>query len=409
MKDFFKVKTLEQVLAYRSGFSVIGTEEIALNQSLGRMIATDIISDCNLPDFPRATMDGYAVKASSSFGASEGNPAYLTVKGSIQMGESPDFTLNSGEAAKISTGGMLPQGADSVVMIEHTEAIDDNSIEIYKSVAPGQHVVQAGEDIEKNALMVYRGQLIRPQEIGLLAAFGIQHVNVFKIPVIGIISTGDEIVPIDQTPGPGKIRDVNSYTLASLIEKSGGTPLPLGIIQDNYDALYSQCEAAIKISDMVIVSGGSSVGMRDFTTDVLSSLPESKILVQGISISPGKPTILAKVQNKAFWGMPGHVTSAMVVFEVVVRPFIDHVRGLITEKKSSYRISARLSRNIASANGRTDFIRVKLIEKDDVTWAEPILGKSGLINSMVKADGLIEIGINIEGMDKGTEVKVIPL
>ncbi|MCJ7772469.1 MAG: molybdopterin molybdotransferase MoeA [Desulfobacterales bacterium] len=409
MKDFFRVKTLEQVLAYRSDFSVVGTEEIALNQSLGRMIATDIISDCNLPDFPRATMDGYAVKASSSFGANEGNPAYLTVKGSIQMGESPDFTLNSGEAAKISTGGMLPQGADSVVMIEHTEAIDDNSIEIYKSVAPGQHVVQAGEDIEKNVLMVSKGQLIRPQEIGLLAAFGIQRVNVFKIPVIGIISTGDEIVPIDQTPGPGKIRDVNSYTLASLIVNSGGIPLPLGIIQDNYDALYSQCEAAIKTSDMVIVSGGSSVGMRDFTTDVLSSLPGSKILVQGISISPGKPTILAKVQNKAFWGMPGHVTSAMVVFEVVVRPFIDHVRGLIAEKKSSYRISARLSRNIPSANGRTDFIRVKLIEKDDVMWAEPILGKSGLINSMVKADGLIEIGINIEGMDKGIEVKVIPL
>lgn len=409
MKDFFRVKTLEQVLAYRSDFSVVGTEEIALNQSLGRMIATDIISDSNLPDFSRATMDGYAVKASSSFGASEGNPAYLIVTGSIQMGESPNFILNSGEAAKISTGGMLPQGADSVVMIEHTEAVDDNSIEIYKSVAPGQHVIQAGEDIEKNVLMVSRGQLIRPQEIGLLAAFGIQRVNVFKIPVIGIISTGDEIVPIDQTPGPGKIRDVNSYTLASLIENSGGIPLPLGIIQDNYDALYSQCKAAIKTSDMVIVSGGSSVGMRDFTTDVLSSLPGSKILVHGISISPGKPTILAKVQNKSIWGMPGHVTSAMVVFEVVVRPFIDHVRGLIAEKKSSNRISARLSRNIASANGRTDFIRVKLIEKDDAMWAEPILGKSGLINSMVKADGLIEIGINIEGMDKGTEVKVIPL
>jgi len=406
MKDFFKVKTLEQVLGYTSDFPVVGTEEIALNQSLGRIIAADIISDQDLPDFPRATMDGYAMKASSTFGASEGNPAYLTVKGSIQMGESPNFAVHPGEAAKISTGGMLPQGADSVLMVEHSEAIDDNSIEIYKSVAPGQHVILAGEDIQRNEIMISRGRLIRPQEIGLLAAFGIQSIKIFKRPVIGIISTGDEIVPIDQTPGQGKIRDVNSYTLASLIEKSGGIPLTFGIIKDSYDALFRQCESAIKTTDMVLVSGGSSVGMRDFTTDVLSSLPDSKILVHGISISPGKPTILANVQNKAFWGMPGHVTSAMVVFEAVVRHFIDHVRGYLAEKISSYKISARLSRNVVSANGRTDFVRVKLIEKDGVMWAEPILSKSGLINSMVKADGLVEIDINAEGLNKDDKIQV---
>ncbi|MBW1848452.1 MAG: molybdopterin molybdotransferase MoeA [Deltaproteobacteria bacterium] len=406
MKDFFRVKTLEQVIGYVSDFPIVGTEEISLDQALGKIIATDIISPQDLPNFSRATMDGYAVKASSTFGASEGGPAFLTIKGSIQMGDSPNFTLNPGEGAKISTGGMLPHGADSVVMIEHAEAVDDLSIEVYKSVAPGQHVIQAGEDIEKNALMISKGQPIRPQEIGLLAAFGIQTVKVFKSPVIGIISTGDEIVPIDQVPGPGKIRDVNSYTLASQIKKSGAIPVTYGIVRDDYDTLYRQCESTIQTSDMVLVSGGSSVGMRDFTTEVLSSLPDSKILVHGISISPGKPTILANVQKKAFWGMPGHVTSAMVVFETIVRPFIDHLRGNLAENKSSYVTPARLSRNVASANGRTDFIRVKLVEKEDGIWAEPILGKSGLINSMVKADGLVEIGINIEGLNKGDEVKV---
>jgi len=406
MKDFFRVKTLEQVIGYVSDFPIVGTEEISLDQALGKIIATDIISPQDLPNFSRATMDGYAVKASSTFGASEGGPAFLTIKGSIQMGESPNFTVNSGEGSKISTGGMLPHGADSVVMIEHAEAVDDLSIEIYKSVAPGQHVIQVGEDIKKNTLMISKGQRIRPQEIGLLAAFGIQTVNVFKSPVIGIISTGDEIVPIDQVPGPGKIRDVNSYTLASQIKKSGAIPITYGIVKDSYNALYRQCEAAIQTSNIVLVSGGSSVGMRDFTTDVLSSLPDSKILVHGISISPGKPTILANVQNKAFWGMPGHVTSAMVVFETIVRPFIDHVRGSSAENKTSTITPARLSRNVASANGRTDFIRVKLVEKEDGIWAEPILGKSGLINSMVKADGLVEIGINTEGLDKGDEVKV---
>lgn len=407
MKDFFKVKTLKQVLTYTSNFPTVGTEEVELSRSFGRINAIDIRANHDLPDFARATMDGYAVKASSTFGASESNPAFLTVKCSIRMGESPNAKIGPGETAKISTGGMLPHGTDAVVMIEHTEAVDNSSVEILRSVAPRQHVIVAGEDIQKDEMMISKGQAIRPQEMGLLAAFGIQTVTVFRHPVISIISTGDEIVPIDQTPEPGKIRDVNSYSLAGFIEKSGGIPHHCGIVQDNYDALYHQCESAAKTSDMVLVSGGSSVGMRDFTTDVLSSLPDSKILVHGISISPGKPTILATVQNKAFWGIPGHVTSAMVVFETVVRPFIDHIRGMELSNRPSHKISARLSRNIASATGRTDFIRVRLREKADGVYAEPILGKSGLLNSMVKADGLIEIDLNTEGLDKDTDVQVI--
>jgi len=406
MKDFFKVQTLEQVLENITDFLPVETESVDVRQVLDRISSADITAVENLPDFPRATMDGYAVIASSTFGASEANPAYLTLKGAVRMGASPDFSLKPGEAAKISTGGMLPNGADSVIMVEHTEVVDDLSIEIYKSIAPGQHVIQSGEDIKKDAMLVARGERIRPQEAGLLAAFGIQKIMVYKKPVIGIISTGDEIVPIDCSPEPGKIRDVNSYTLAGLIEKSGASALHFGIIKDNYDELYSRCETAIHQSDMVLVSGGSSVGMRDFTTQVLSSLPDATLLVHGVSISPGKPTILANVQQKAFWGMPGHVTSAMVVFEAVVRPFIDHIRGMDYRKRISYPVPATLSRNISSATGRTDFIRVKLIQKNDRLYAEPILGKSGLINSMVHADGLVKIDINTEGLNQGDTVQV---
>ncbi len=323
------------------------------------------------------------------------------------MGESPTFSIARGESARISTGGMLPEGADSVIMVEHTGEIDYTTIEVYRSVAPGQHVIAPGEDFKKSDIILSRGRKFRPQETGLLAGFGKTWARVYKKPVISVISTGDEIVPIEKEPGPGQIRDINTYTLSGLVKEAGAIPLILGIVQDDYNALFEKCSQALDQSDMVLISGGSSVGARDFTTEVLSSLPDSRILVHGISISPGKPTILAKVKNKAFWGLPGHVVSAMVVFSNVVQPFIEHISGRHRQKK--FKLSAILSRNISSAQGRIDFVRVLLIEKDGILQAEPILGKSGLINTMIKADGIIEIGINTEGLDKGTEVSVIIL
>ncbi len=409
MKEFFKVTDLDRVLEYVSDFSQVENEHIPLSKANERVIAENIVSDVNLPDFSRSTMDGYAVCAQSTFGASEANPAYLAVKGNVAMGECPAFSIKPGEAANISTGGMLPEGSDSVVMIEHTEAIDESTIEVYRSVAPGQYTIEIGEDIAKGEMILTRGMRLRPQEIGLLAAFGQETVNVYKKPVISIISTGDEIVPINQTPGQGQIRDINIYTLVSMVRKAGGIPVMLGIVQDDFDSLFEKSATALSQSDMVLISGGSSVGTRDFTIEVLSSLPDTDILVHGISISPGKPTILAKVGKKAFWGLPGHVVSAMVVFEIVVKPFIEYIGGHLSASDKKLRLTASLSRNIASAQGRVDYIRVRLEEKGDILWAEPILGKSGLINTMVKADGLIEIGMNTEGLDKGTKVSVIPI
>ena len=407
MKEFFKVTDLEQTLKYASCFPLVETEEVALLDLVGRVMADDIISGIDLPGFTRSTMDGYAVCASSTFGATEQNPAYLTVKGSVAMGETPSFAVEPGTCGVISTGGMLPDGADSVIMIEYTGPIDDTIIEVYRSVAPGRHVVLPDEDIKKGDILICRGQKIRPQDAGLLAAFGKESVKVYKKPVIGVISTGDEVVPVNTAPAPGQIRDINTYTLSGLIKEAGGIPLVLGIVQDDFDALFEKCSSAFDKVDMILISGGSSVGMRDYTVDVFSAMPDSEIIIHGISISPGKPTILANVQKKPFWGIPGHVVSAMIVFAAVIRPFIDHIGGISLQYSDKLKASALLTRNISSVLGRVDYIRVRLIEKDGILQAEPILGKSGLINTMVKADGLVEIGINTEGLYKGARISVI--
>ena len=406
MKEFFKVQNLQQVMALVSEFPIMGNENIPLTAGLNRVLATDIRAGIDLPDFSRSTMDGYAVNAASTFGASESNPAYLSVKGTVEMGTPPVFALLPGEAAKISTGGMLPEGADAIVMIEHTEALDPQTIEVYKSVAPGQHMIDVGEDFKKKQVILSCGEKIRPQEAGLLAAMGIENISVFKKPVVGIISTGDEIVPVSEKPGPGQIRDINSFTLSALVEKSGGIAKAYGITTDNLDALSAMSARAYDECDMTLISGGSSVGTRDFTISALLSLPDASLLVHGISISPGKPTILARIGSKPFWGLPGHVVSAMVVFEIVVRPFLEHLCGYQTYQKKDFQVPAVLSRNVASAQGRADYIRVKLVWENSTLTAQPVLGKSGLINTMVHADGLIEIGENSEGLEKGTRVDV---
>ena len=409
MKEFFNVIDLDQVFEYIPEFAPVGMEEMNVADSLGRIIAQDIVADTDLPDFRRATMDGFAVQGASTFGASDGNPAYLVVKGSVTMGTAADQVIGPGEAVKIATGGMLPRGADSVIMAEHTASIDDTTIEAYRSVAPGQNIIDIGDDYPKDKTVLRSGTRIRPQEVGLMAAFGQQYIAVRKQPTIGVISTGDEVVAIDETPAPGQIRDINSFTLSGLVQQAGGKCVSYGIVKDNFDALFQTCEQALAQCDMLMVSGGSSVGARDLTIEILNAMQDTRILFHGISISPGKPTILANVQGKAFWGLPGHVVSAMVVFSRIVIPFVEHVAGLDSHQTSELRRPALLSRNLSSAQGRVDYVRVRLLNKEGTLWAEPILGKSGLINTMVQADGLIEIGLNTEGLDKGTVVEVILL
>ncbi|CAG1769628.1 molybdopterin molybdotransferase [uncultured bacterium] len=407
MKEFFKVLDIETVLGLVPQFRPVDAEPVDLDAAGGRILAEDVFAAERLPDFARSTVDGYALRAASTFGASESSPALFQVIGAVAMGETARMTVSIGEAVRIATGGMLPPGADSVVMIEHAEAVDDTAIEVIRSVAPGQNLIAAGEDFEAGARIAARGRCLRPQDMGVLAAFGRARIQAFRLPVVGIISTGDELVPIDAVPAPAQVRDVNSYTLAGLVAETGSVSKRFGIIKDDFPSLYSACARALECCDMVLISGGSSVGVRDYTVEAISAFAGSEILVHGIAISPGKPTILARVGRKALWGLPGHVVSAMIVFTRITRPFLRHIGGRCDPYSADVSIPARLSRNVASVQGRTDFIRVRLTRHGAELWAEPVLGKSGLLNTMVHADGIIEIGKNIEGLEEGTSVEVI--
>lgn len=406
-KEFFTSTPIKDVLALASEFKPVDAQKLPITASCDRILAEEIIADINIPGFARATMDGYAVCASATYGASEFNPAYLEITGNIDMGKAPERRISPGEAIRISTGGMLPKGADAVVMIEHTSELDSTALEIYKSVAPGTNMVAADEDIAVGTKLLPAGSRIRPQEMGLLAALGKKEVEVFEKPVIGIISTGDELVEIGQTPEMGKIRDVNTYSLAGCVTRTGGIPKTYGIIADDLNTLIKTCTKALDETDMILISGGSSVGTRDLTVEAINRLPDSEILVHGIPIRPGKPTILARSGKKAIWGLPGQIASAMIVFDRAVAPFVRQISGDALFLLQYNRIKAVLTRNLASTQGRTDYIRTRIVEKQGIYYAEPVLGPSGLIRTLIEADALIEIDMNTEGLEKGESVTVI--
>ncbi len=408
-KEFFTVTPLTEVFEHKAEFETTDIETVPVSEACGRVLAEDIVSETDVPGFARATMDGYAVRAASTFGASESSPAYLSIRGKVDMGNRPETKIGPGQAVHIATGGMLPEGADAVVMLEHSSELDETALEVYKSVAPGTSIVAADEDYSGGDTALCRATQIRPQEMGLLAALGRKNIRVYKKPVIGIISTGDELVEIDKSPLPGQIRDVNTWSLSGWATRAGAQPVTYGIVTDDYTKLLEACSRALAETDMVLISGGSSVGTRDLTLEVIKAMPDSKILVHGIPVRPGKPTILAKTRGKALWGLPGQVTSAMVVFDRIVAPFIRHISGNALFSEKNYRISAILTRNLPSVQGRTDYVRARITENSGQHFAEPILGPSGLIRTIVEADGLIEIDMNTEGLEKGEQAAVILL
>jgi molybdopterin molybdotransferase len=406
MKPFFQVKTPEEILEMLEMFPPLGQEPLALEKALHRVLAEEVSSPEDLPHFARATMDGYAVRARDTFGASESIPALLTVTGEIAMGREATNPIQPGQCVRIATGGMLPPGADAVVMVEQTQALDSRTIEIFKSVSPLDHVIQIGDDLRRGRPVLQAGRRLRPQDLGLLAGLGVRQVAVYYQPRVAVISTGDEIVPIDQQPPPGQVRDINAFTLPALVREAGGVPEFLGLSGDHFEDLREKCRTGLEHFDAVLISGGSSVGSRDFSLEVIGSFPGAEILAHGISISPGKPTILARVGPKALWGLPGHTASAMVVFSIFVKPCLNHLEGeLLSPVKPS--LKARLTRNLASAQGRDDYVRVALRHGPEGWEAEPILGKSGLISTLVRSDGLIRIDRFTEGKEKGEWVEVM--
>lgn len=382
----------------------IGRETISTSDALGRVTAIDIVSPENLPVHPRSAMDGYSVRAQDTFGATETMPAYFEIMGEVPMGRAPGVTIGTGEAAIAYTGGLLAGGTDAVVIVEHTQQIDETTLEVMRPIAPGENVIQSGEDVQLGEPVLEAGHIIRPQDIGGLLALGLTEVTVSKKPRVAIVSTGDELIVPDQMPGPGQIRDINSYTIAALVARGGGFPVHTDLVPDDLDIQCAAARHAIDNSDLLVFSAGSSVSSRDLTSRVLNELGTPGVLVHGISHKPGKPTILAVANGKAAFGLPGNPVSAMIVFDLLIRPIIYWLSGC--DIPPTPNISARLTQDIASISGREDYVPVRLTCIDGKLYANPIFGKSNLIYTLVKATGTVCVPLNKGGLYAGDEITV---
>jgi molybdopterin molybdotransferase len=407
--EFFRLQTRQEVLALYDRFSPVGAEAVELAAACGRVLAAPINAPEDVPGFLRATMDGYAVRAQDTFGAGVGAPQYLEIKGEVPMGVAPGRTVAGGESLRVPTGAMLPPGADAVVMLEYTAEHPDGTLEVRRAVAPGENVLTPGEDVARGETLFPAGRRLRPQEIGLLAALGVSRIQAFQQPRVAIISSGDEIVPLDEPPRPGQVRDSNAYLAAAQVAQWGGLPLQYGIIPDDFALLRQTLAAALDAAHLILISGGSSVGARDLTLTAIQDLPASEILVHGVALRPGKPTILAALGPpplKPLLGLPGHPASAAVVMEVLGRPLLLRLAGFSGPSPWGRTVKALLSRNLAGASGREDYVRVRLRREAEALWADPVLGPSGLLSPLVKSDGLVMIPLGVEGLFKGEEVRV---
>lgn len=421
VKSFFRVVTPDEARSRIVAFAPVGTETIPVARALGRVLASDLAAAVDLPHFHRANMDGYAVRAPDTFGASASIPAYLKLAGTIEMGTHAKRPLGKGEAMRIATGGMLPPGSDAVVMIEYTDevgsgatgggSIGQATVEVHRSVAPWENVLRVGEDIARGEQIFAHGRRLRARDLGALTGVGITRVPVFRRPRAALISTGDEIVAPDATPRPGQVRNINAYSLIAMATEAGALVTDLGVIHDRRDALAKALTRALARHDVVLISGGSSVGAKDITLDVIGSFKRSEIIFHGISVAPGKPTILARAVDKPVLGLPGHPQSALVIFDIFGAPLLRVLGGedpatVFTPLRT---VRAQLTQNVASQPGREDYVRVTIAARDGRHLATPLAGKSGAIFNLVKADGLVRIAANAEGLEAGTEVEVMLL
>ncbi|MCT4564586.1 MAG: molybdopterin molybdotransferase MoeA [Maledivibacter sp.] len=406
----FKAHTVKEAkMKLRDNFTDyrLGIEVIDISKAVGRILAEDVFSNVNVPHFRRSTVDGYAVISKDTHGASEGLPAFLEVIGEVDMGREPKIVIDTDKTAYVPTGGMIPHGADSVVMVEYTEKLDEHSIGINKPVSIKENMVDIGDDIKEKEKVLHKGLKLRPQDIGVLSSIGVDRVQVFKLPSIAIISTGDEIVEPNKDAGLGQIRDINTYTLWAMAEEAGCLVTKKVVVEDEFQVLKDTLEECINNNDIVIISGGSSVGTKDITGKVINSIGEPGVFVHGVAIKPGKPTILAKVKNKAVFGLPGQPVSAMIVFKIFVEYLVGYIQDRDTEIE--YFIEGIFDSNIHSAHGRETYQMVTL-EREGGKWlVKPVYGKSGMISLMSKARGYIKIEANKEGVKKGEIVRVVPI
>jgi molybdopterin molybdotransferase len=378
-------------------------ERVGLDAALGRVLAHDILAKEYVPGFDRSTVDGFALRASDTFGCSESIPAMLTYQGEVLMGRTPGRAIGPGECMYVPTGGELPKGADAMVMVEYTEDYGDDLRYIIKPSTPGQHVVYRGDDVVPGKPVLSAGKRLCPQDIGSLAALGFPEVEV-KIPVrVGVISTGDELVVVSSQPVGAQIRDVNTHALCAGIRVSGGEPVTFGIVRDEYDELQAAAKRALDACDILLISGGSSVGTKDATRRVIDALGSPGVLMHGIAMKPGKPTIVGNAGGKPVFGLPGHPVSAYFIFHIFVRPLIFAMLGTAA---TGYTRMARLSANIPSNHGREEYVPVAVTEADGEETASPVIGKSGMITVLSQAAGYVRIGRDCEGIPRGETVRV---
>ena len=383
-----------------------GAERVPLADAYGRVLAQDAVAREDLPPFDRSTVDGFAVRAADVAAAAQETPAALRLVAEVRMGEAaPAEGIRAGETVRIPTGGMLPQGADAVVMLEDVDE-RDGQISVRRRARPADNVIHRAEDVRRGDMALRAGTRLRPQDVGLLAAIGITDVPVFLRPRVVILATGDEIVAADRTPSGGQVRDVNTYTLAALVRQEGGLPHVGGIVQDVYDVLLAALREARREADLVLVSGGSSVGEKDAVARAIGELGRPGVIVHGVSIKPGKPTILAVVDGTPVIGLPGHPVSGMVIFDVFVRDVLRGLTGRVDERRFGRVVRARLAQPIPSAGVREDHIRVYLEQRDGELRAVPVLGKSGIITTMTRADGIVVVPIGQRMLDAGIDVDV---
>mgnify|MGYP005759856143 FL=1 len=376
-------------------------ETVGLDRALGRVLAREILAEEYVPGFDRSTVDGYALRGADTFGCSESIPALLTCEGAVEMGKEPAFAVGPYQCAAIPTGGALPEGADAVQMVEHTEDYGGGEIGIVKSVPPGANLIFKGDDVKPGDLVLRKGRRLEPQDVGALAALGVTQVPVVPRLRVGLISTGDELVPPEGDPGPGQVRDVNGPLVAALLVQAGAEAVPLGIVPDREEVLREAVEEALAACDCVVLSGGSSVGEKDAACRVMASLGE--VLCHGVAMKPGKPTLLGKAGGKPILGLPGHPVAALFTAKLFLIPLLARLEGRTWKGRT---VSAKLAQTVPANHGRAQYTGVTLEEKPDGLWAVPIWGKSGLITTLAGADGFFCVPRDREGIPAGEPVEV---
>jgi molybdopterin molybdotransferase len=379
------------------------TEALPLQDSLGRVLGTDIIASHDIPDLDQSAVDGYAVRAKDTFSASQTNPILLRVKPPNQEFEP---AITGGEAMYVHTGSPIPKGSDAVIMIEFTKEIESETIEVYKAVSPSEDVSWRGEDVRGGEVILKEGTRLQPQDLGMLASLGNSSVEVFRRPVVGILSTGGELVSLGSKRERGQVIEINSIILSGMVRECGGEPSPLGVVKDDFEAIRARIKDGLKKSDVLLVTGGTSVGQVDHSVRAIDSLGKPGIVAHGIAMRPGRPTALASIEGKPVLNLSGYPVAAMIGFRVFGKPLLEKL--LRTKDEPEPIVRARVTRRVASAVGMRNFVRVHVSKEGAGYVAEPVRTTgSGIVSSMIRANGLLVIPEELEGVDQNAQADIV--